>query len=359
MGRIISVLMIAVEKLLTNLIDRCAPIVLVGFLVFTSLLISRPAGAAFSSGDVAVATAPAEAIGPDPFGGEVIVLGSDGSIKGSPIRPSLQFNPSGVGFDLSRRLLVSRRSLPANDPLETDVHESLLSRVGILPFGGVAFAFDATGNGYVADEFGQVIKFAPSGTQIRSFTLAHQGVNAIDLAADQCTMFYAYEPPENVPGIGRHDVCLDVALSNVPVTLPPSSLLLPELALRILPDGTILVTAGNRAFRVDAAGSILRQYSIPGVSRQWVALALDTTGTQFWVGLFFQPTGPLYRIDLNSGAVADGPFNFPQFGDIRSIAVAGEWRAATAPADSIPTLSTIMLLTLGIVLASVALRRLM
>ncbi len=76
------------------------------------------------------------------------------------------------------------------------------------------------------------------------------------------------------------------------------------LALRELPDGTILVADTDRIARVNQSGSVTQTYTVPGVSAFFQNLNLDPDGVTFWTN--DEVTGIVYRINISSGAVANG-----------------------------------------------------
>ncbi len=263
--------------------------------------------------------------------------------------PSPSFNPTSVGFDPTGRLHVSLQRSSVL-PLETDVYDNPTNSALTIAAGGYSVAFDAQGNTYVAGDFGQVVKYADTGNLVRSFTLPQSPIESIDLAADQCTLRYVYRRFDNTGRIASHDVCQDVSLTEVPITLaqfPSSSG--ERRALRILPGGDFLVTTIGGAQRISPTGTIVVTY-LAGVAQPWVGLAIDATGSQFWA----VDPDVLYRIDVSSGAVLAGPIQVTGPGVVRSVTVVGEWRAATADPADIPTLSPLVLLLFGISLTVVA-----
>jgi len=75
-------------------------------------------------------------------------------------------------------------------------------------------------------------------------------------------------------------------------------------ALRELPDGTILVADTDRIARVTQSGNVTQTYTVPGVSALFENLNLDPDGVTFWTN--DELTGIVYRINISSGAVANG-----------------------------------------------------
>jgi len=203
--------------------------------------------------------------------------------------------------------------------------------------------FDASGNVY----FGignRLIKVGPNGEVIREFFVAFEavggGVASVDLAADQCTIFYTSQGKRAF----RYDVCNAVQLPDLNSALPGFS----ANTLRILPDGQILITDSEAIYLLSSAGAITRAYDVPGPSG-WDGLALDIDGRSFWAA----SGDRAMKFDLATGAVV-ASFTTSDYA-IWAMAVVGEPRAATAAqaAAPIPTLSEWMLITLALLLGGV------
>jgi hypothetical protein len=97
--------------------------------------------------------------------------------------------------------------------------------------------------------------------------------------------------------------------------------------IRLLPDSTALLLLGGRAAirRIDGNSQTVREYAAPGVSGGWVGLDLAPDGRTFWAAT---SSGVLYRFDLATGAVVQGPISVA--GSVTDLAVAG------APLGSAP-----------------------
>ncbi len=175
--------------------------------------------------------------------------------------------------------------------------------------------FDASGNAYVgqADGLRHVLKFDRSGNVLASFPTesANRGSDWIDLAADQCTLYYTSESEV----IKRYDVCNNAQLPDF-ATLPTA----PAYALRIRPNGEILVAASSQANRLDAAGNVIQTYKVPDTF-QLFALNLDPDGTSFWTADYQRHT--VAHIDIASGAIL-GTFEVQTSGPLGGLAVVGE-----------------------------------
>ena len=131
---------------------------------------------------------------------------------------------------------------------------------------------------------GDILKLNLSGTQLANYDVARS--DWIDLASDQCTMFYSDEGPS----IHRFNVCTNTALPNFTNAGPAF------YALRILPNGDVLAAAGASVKRFNSAGTeILPAYTASGEST-FFALNLDPDGTHFWSGGI--GTGIIYKFNL-------------------------------------------------------------
>ncbi len=86
-----------------------------------------------------------------------------------------------------------------------------------------SLVFDSTGNLYVGQASGttQILKFNSSGTLLASFSPAveNTGTDWLDLASDQCTMFYTSEPLF----VHRFNVCTNTQLADLNVQALPGA----------------------------------------------------------------------------------------------------------------------------------------
>ena len=157
---------------------------------------------------------------------------------------------------------------------------------------------DASGNFYVgqADGSRTVLKFDPSGTPLATFSpkTEERGTDWIDLASDQCTLFYTSEGKF----VKRFDVCTNTQLTDF------NSVALPGLhayAQRILPAcGGVLVADSSAVIRLDVSGNQVQTYNLPGTN-QLFALNLDPDGTSFWTADL--GNGQVFKVDIASGTI--------------------------------------------------------
>lgn len=154
--------------------------------------------------------------------------------------------------------------------------------------------FDASGNAYVgqADGYKDILKFNPSGSLIRQFDVGThwRGSDWIELAADQCTMYYTSESYT----IKRFNVC-----TNSQYTDFTSGLHGYAYALRLLPTGGLLVADTADIHRLNSSGAIIRTYDASG-ENNWFALNIAPNGTSFWSADL--TTADVFRFDIETGA---------------------------------------------------------
>jgi RHS repeat-associated protein len=163
--------------------------------------------------------------------------------------------------------------------------------------------FDRNGNAYVGSVGGdnRIRKFDPLGNPLGSFIVATENVGSdwIELGPDQCTMFYTSEGPD----IKRFNVCDNTQLSDFNAAPLPNPT---AFALRILPDGGVLVANTTEIVRLDSTGQVVQTYNSPGQSC-WFALNLDPDGKSFWSGDFCSST--VHKFDIQTGVESPNIIN--------------------------------------------------
>ncbi len=204
------------------------------------------------------------------------------------------------------------------------------------PEGGL-LAVNGSGEIYQFDADGRLVHF-------RNFMQHPQAGGGIDLAADQCTAYYATSG-----SLARWDICVT---GNADFWGP--NLATASNALRILPDGTFLISVfglfpnfENRIIHVDRNGNMIRSYGMPGGH----SLAIDIDGKTFWTDW----GNYLVHVDIESAAVLSAT---QTDSTIWGLSVVGEPRAGLVGAATIPAVSTDVLILLLLSLATVALIRL-
>ncbi len=201
---------------------------------------------------------------------------------------------------------------------------------------------DRAGHIYVgtADKSGRLLKFDAAGHLLATFRLAREnaGVDWIDLAADQCTLYYTSQGSH----IKRYNVCTRRQLADFARNVSAQC-----YGLRLLPRGGLLVACLTAVYRLNAAGHTIAAYTAAHMGERhpcaptsrtpcdlWksalVALSLDPDGRSFWTATL--ETGHVYRVDLATGRTL-AAFTAPPYQLLGGLATAGEPAAALqAPA---------------------------
>jgi PKD domain-containing protein len=223
--------------------------------------------------------------------GQVKQFGKDGSPMAT-LNTNLGGSTTGMAFDAFSNMYV------------TDFTANAVSKFpGLGPATGFgsgynckpeSIVFDNAGNAYVGETgcSHAIVKLDPYGTITAVYqpTVEQQGTDWIDLASDQCTIYYTSQGPS----VLRFNVCNRRQMS------PLTAQLAEALALRILPDGGVVVANLKNIKRLDASGKPLQTYDAPGEDC-WSALALDSDGTSFWATDYC--TSDVVRFDLDKGAL--------------------------------------------------------
>jgi hypothetical protein len=174
-----------------------------------------------------------------------------------------------------------------------------------------SIVFDAAGNAYVglADATGDsLLKFDSAGQPVASFSpvAEDRGTDWIDLAPDQCTVYYTSEGTT----VKTFNVCTDSQGADFATGLPGTF----AYALRLLPGGGALVADTQTIVRLDATGQIVQQYDDPGATGFWFSLALDRDGTTFWAG--DPTTGEVAHFNIATGSLLSTFTTTPVSGSI-------------------------------------------
>lgn len=213
-----------------------------------------------------------------------------------------------------------------------------------------AMVVDASGAPYVLTYTDTVVAFNSGGSVRATYPLGGTTDGgytrtAIDLASDQCTLFVLDLPDR----LRRFNVCTGTALPDFP--LPAGEL---YIAIRLLPDGDVLLSRDDGLARFDASGALVRTYAV-GDGFDIYALMLRDGGRRVVIGEQVDPcNGRLLTVDLESGE------------QLSSVALRMElptslvtfygWTAALGaahPAEA-PALGTIALTLLATMLAALA-----
>jgi hypothetical protein len=243
------------------------------------------------------------------------------------------FYQMGLCFDAPGRLYT------ANWSAGTMTQFDPLGQVLTFPWGGPfdtpaeSCVADAAGNIYVGQSSGvnRIRKFTPSGKLLATYAPQIGGAERIELAADQCTIYYTAQSFE----IMRFNVCTNTQLPNL------TTLGTQNYSLRLRPNGELLVGTTIGAYRLSPAGTILQIYwnSAYDETGVWWALTLDPDGTTFWAA-GYNARGRVHRINIASG-VEQSYFDVRPLSAVLGLAIAGEagvgQQTATPTATPVPT----------------------
>jgi hypothetical protein len=231
---------------------------------------------------------------------------------------------TGMCFDSSGNLYATNWT--AGNMSKFDKQGGLLTH----PWGGPFSArpescvFDAAGNIYVGETSGEnlIRKFDQGGNLLATYSPATErmGIDWIDLAADQCTMFYTSEGSS----VKRYDVCADSQLADFATGLAGRC-----FALRIRANGEVIVTCASQSYLLNPDGSVNMTYPI--ADGFLFAMNLDPDGDHFWTGGL--GSGNVYKVNFATGAGTGAPvFNVGILGSgLAGLAIFGE------PVVAIPT----------------------
>ena len=147
---------------------------------------------------------------------------------------------------------------------------------------------------------GTIRKFDLTGHPLGSYDVAATGytygraVYSLDLAADQCTIYYGLDGGEEIQ---RYDVC-----TNTQLPLFGGAGICDQL--RVRPNGQVAVTCDTYGELLDASGTRAMNFANPSdpPSTSGRFAALDADGTSFWMGTL---AGLLARYDIASGQRLD------------------------------------------------------
>ena len=195
-----------------------------------------------------------------------------------------------------------------------------------------SIVFDKAGNAYVGETgcSHALLKFDSYGNLLAGWavTTEVEGSDWIDLASDQCTIFYTSQGTT----VFRFNACTGQQLPIFATGLHTG------LGLRILPDGGVLVADDQDIVRLDSAGRSIGTYNATGESC-WVSLTLDPDGTSFWAVDFC--TSDIVRFDITSGnQLAKFNAGTPTL-TVYGIAMRGAASATTAAGPLIATEQTL------------------
>jgi hypothetical protein len=217
---------------------------------------------------------------------------------------------TGMCFDAAGNLYVTNYSGSTVSKFDNSgnlVNASFLTGLGSPE----SCVLDSAGNFYVGGPGQPIMKFGPSGgAPIQTFAVT-AGSDWIDLAADQCTMFYDNEGAN----ISRFNVCTNTQLANFNAAPLPGR----HYALRILPGGGVIVAAGTQVQMLNSSGVITSTYTGDSF---FFALNRDPDGVTFWSGGL--NSGNILRFNFSPVGPPITTFPSAPFTSLAGLAVFGE-----------------------------------
>jgi hypothetical protein len=281
-------------------------------------------------------------------GTRFVLVGKDSAISGRKIRryttggtyidswddrmPNTFSNiVTGMCFAPNGNVLATRFSYPGpilysrfGAILDEDFTQHVVGDVSFLNH--ESCAFDHAGNVYIGqagassspDDQVPVLKFDRYGTRLDTLVLptGPRGTDWIDLAGDDCTLYYTSEDTS----VRRYNACTHTALPMFATGLTPPYC----YALRLRPNREVLVACQDAVHRLSPLGTNLQTYTRASIGETdasgLFAMNLDPDGTSFWTA--GANSGNVYHVDIASGAVL-GTFNSGQ-GGVAGLAVYDE-----------------------------------
>lgn len=265
--------------------------------------------------------------------GKVTEFDQNGNILGQLDTTTGTVEETGSAFDSSGNFFVT--GFVANQITKFDPSGTLIGSFGSgYNTDPESIVFEASGNVFVgqADGTQNVLEFNSSGALLNTFSPAVEarGTDWIELAADNCTLYYTSEGTL----VKRFNVCANTQLSDFNVAPLPGAA---AYAHRILLPfqfgaGGMLVADTNAVIRLDSSGNQVQTYTLPSTTFIF-ALNLDPDGTSFWTADLI--SGQVFKVDIQTGTIlknwsAAGAANFH---DVAGLSVKGELTAPLPPPD--------------------------
>ena len=285
---------------MTSLVRRLIPALLIAGTVMLMQSVPALALARPSVGQLFVSVAGSRVLQYSPSGAALGSLASAGA--------------SGVCFDRSGGLFVTsfdagnlRRFDSSGKPLAGSVGASRGAESCVVMRNGNVLAGEAVGDR-------KLVELGPDGAEVATFkpAIEAKGIDWIDIAPDQCTVYYTSEGNS----VKRFDICAQRQLPDFATHLQGRC-----YGQRLLASGGELVACERQVYRLNANGSIAQTYSTKSLGENGTlfALNLDPDGRSFWTASF--TGGNLYKVDLASGRVLRS-FSVRQ--EVDGLAVFGE-----------------------------------
>ncbi|HEV2116387.1 MAG TPA: PKD domain-containing protein [Terriglobales bacterium] len=155
-----------------------------------------------------------------------------------------------------------------------------------------SIVFDQSGNAYVGETgcSHAILKFDAYGNLEAAYSVAteQEGSDWIDLAADQCTIFYTSQGSS----VLRYNACSKQQMPAFATGLSTG------LGVKILPDGSVLVADKQDVVRFDSGGRKIMTYNASG-ENCFVSVTLDSDNASFWAADYC--SSDVVEFNINSG----------------------------------------------------------
>ncbi|MGE5726624.1 MAG: PKD domain-containing protein [Acidobacteriota bacterium] len=196
-----------------------------------------------------------------------------------------------------------------------------------------SIVFDRAGNAYVGETgcSHAILKFDAYGNLMAAYsvTTEQEGSDWIDLASDGCTIFYTSQGSS----VLRYNACARQQMPSFATGLNTA------LAVKILPDQSVLVADKQDIVRFDSAGRKIMTYTASG-ENCWVSLALDSDNASFWAADYCSSDVVQFNINsgnevskFNSGMPANTVYGLTERVDPSGVTPAGPLSASPAQAS--------------------------
>ncbi len=190
-----------------------------------------------------------------------------------------------------------------------------------------SIAFDKDGKVYVGNLFNGIRLYDPAGNYLR--TIINIRVDWFDITADNKTIYFTQE--------GRDIKTVDIATGQVGPNFTTGTATR-AFALRILPDGGVLLADQVNVKRYDSTGRVSQTYDVP-FENSWFSLNLDPDGTSFWSGNY--GTGKIYKFDITTGRLLQAIDTKRGANRLYGLVIFGELTAAKRAATNVRVIDTI------------------
>jgi len=179
-------------------------------------------------------------------------------------------------------------------------------------------------------------KYSSAGVLLNTFQVdrGDRGSDWVDLAKDQCTIFYTSESDT----IFRYNTCTQTQLTPFATGLPA-----PCFAHRLLADESVLVACDQNIVHLSSSGAVVDTFTEAslGLTGTMFAMNLDPDGTTFWTADY--ESGKVVRAKIADGTVVSSFNHSAGNGPFAGLAVVGELtqgNPTTTTTTAPPTTST-------------------